>query len=568
MADANNWLLVSTHKFVTCHALHAVLREIVAQLAPEGVVSDGEPEFLVQRVPAKMRAQHGDFWTNAAFVFAAQDAKSKNQCAGVLARCIIERMEWSGAVQESNGRINFRLDENTIAQNIARANELREKYGAGDSLAGKRVVVEFVSADPGGPLPFAAGRGAAMGDSLCRILALQGVSVTREYYINDVASSSKMRLLGESVAAIYLESFGHDAQHPEGALDNAFMRAIAQEIVAREGNAHLLTPENERTALFARKALEAVVAAQKSTLQNFGVGFDVWTSEQALHDEGRVAGTLQKLRERGHIYEEQDAQWLRTTTFGDEADHPVVRANGAATYFATDIAYHAFKLERGFDHVINIWTAEHRQYIPRTRAALLASGFDAEKVDVIPCENARWLRDGTPARRGLGGDVFTLDEALRAVGRDTLRFLLVRRNWDEVVDIESESARRDDESNPAYAARLLPSRLDTMIGETQARAASTSPNIQYSAWSETEQNLARLVALWPDVAEGAAIRRAPQEVAQFVGEMAAAVRDALKTLRPEKDANVHAARLPLLQAARVVASNALQALGMDATGKL
>lgn len=582
-SDADGALkeIVSTHarreEPVTCFSLQQILRRAVRQLQHDGVLAGGDfasghDVFWVQRVPAKMRAQHGDFWSNAALVLAATDATSTRKSAGELARHIIGRIEWSGLVQEANGRINFQLDEGAIAQGVARAVEQREHYGASETLGGTRVVVEFVSAEPSGPLPFTAARSAAMGDALCRILALQGASVTREYYLNDAESSSKMRLLGESVAAIYLSSFGHDSEPPEGAINDAFVRGVAQGIASREGNAYLLMPESERTTLFARKALDAIVTAQKATLRDFGVRFDVWTSEQALRDEGRVTASLQKLRERGHLYERDGAEWLRTTTFGDEADRTLVRTNGKPTYLATDIAYHGLKLERGFDRIINIWTAEHRQYIARTRAALLAGGCDADKVEVIPCESSRWLRDGAPVRRGAGGDVFTMDEALRAVGRDTLRFLLVRRDWDDIVDIEAETARRDDEANPAYAARLVPARLSTLIREAEARtgttASVTNGAFEYSQWSEAEKNVARLVALWPDVAQGAATRRAPHEVAQFVSEMAAGVRDIVKTSQPNDDAAQNAARLPLLQAARVVATNALQALGVEAATKL
>jgi arginyl-tRNA synthetase len=569
---------------ITCQSLQQLLQQVVLQLQNEGVVSGGDfalddHVFWVQRVPAKKRAQHGDFWSNAALVLAAAEATSTRRSAGELARCIIGRIEWSGLVQEANGRINFQLDEGTIARNVQRALEEREHYGASDALSGTRIVVEFVSAEPSGPLPFTAARSAAMGDALCRILASQGASVTREYYLNDAESSSRMRLLGESVAAIYLSSFGHESEPPEGAINDAFVRGVAQGIASREGNIYLLMPEAERAALFARKALDAIVAAQKATLRDFGVRFDVWTSEQSLRDEGRVTASLQKLRERGHLYERDGAEWLRTTTFGDNADRTVVRTNGKPTYLATDIAYHGFKLERGFDCLINIWTAEHRQYIARTRAALLAGGCDADKVEVIPCESSRWLRDGAPVRRGAGGDVFTLDEALRAVGRDTLRFLLVRRDWNDLVDIDVETARRDDEANAAYAARLVSARLSTLIREAEAHAASgatagkttasgTTGASEYSQWSEAEQSVARLVALWPDVAQGAATRRAPHEVAQFVSELSVAVRDIVKTSQPNNQAGTNAARLPLLQAARVVATNALQALGVEAVTKL
>jgi arginyl-tRNA synthetase len=306
-----------------------------------------------------------------------------------------------------------------------------------------------------------------------------------------------------------------------------------------------------------------------------GVRFDVWTSEQTLRDEGRVSTALQKLRERGAIDERHGAQWLRTSAFGDTEDHPVVRSNGQPTYLATDIAYHVFKMERGFDRLINIWTAEHRQYVERTRAALRALNCDADKVEIIACEGARWLREGVPVRRGAASETFTLDEALRAVGRDTLRFLILRRDCNRSIDIEWESARRDDESNAAYAARLLPSRLQTMIGETEARVAQakTEASFEYSnnwsasACNEAEGALARLVALWPDTAQSAALERAPHHLTDFVGELVLSTREVLKNSRPNDEPKQLQARLKVLQAASVVAANVLRALGLDANVK-
>jgi arginyl-tRNA synthetase len=455
-----------------------------------------------------------------------------------------------------------------------------------------RVNVEFVSSDPSGPISFAAGRIAAMGDALCRILSLQGADVTREFFLNDAESSSKMRLLGESVAAFYLAEFGHEVEPPEGLLDDAFVRGVARDIAGRSGNDYLLVPDTERIAAFARAACEAAVAAQKQTLREFGVRFDVWTSENALRREGRVQAAIHKLEELGHTYSRDGALWLRTTSFGDEADRPLVRPTsrvpaGDPTYLASDIAYHIFKFERGFELLINIWTAEHRTYIARTRAALQAAGCDPNRLEVLPCEGARSLRDGTPVAQGKNGGAFTLDEALQEVNRDTLRFWMLRRDRDTAVDIDTEMARRDDESNPGYAARLVPARLSTMIRELEARLGATSKSAINSqttegastpAWSAEERELARLVALWPDTVETAALRREPQRVAQFVTEMAAAVRALLMASRPDvaregtqstqgstTDSEM---RLSLLRAARVTVTNALQSLGMDAATRL
>jgi arginyl-tRNA synthetase len=332
----------------------------------------------------------------------------------------------------------------------------------------------------------------------------------------------------------------------------------------REGNRYLLLPGEEATRAWAHEAREAAVASQKETLQRLGVCFDVWTSESALHEQGRVQTALDKLKARGHAYERNGVLWLKTTAFGDEADRPLVRADGQPTYLASDIAYHTFKWERGFARLLNIWTAEHRMYIGRTRAALQASGCDAEGLEVLPCEGARLRRDGTPQIVGRGGGPVSLDEVLEDVEADALKYLLTARGWDETIDVEIDIARRDDESNPAYAARLLPSRLSTLIRELEAHQNAAQSTLDVS-WSEEDRALRRLVAVWPDEAETAALRREPQRVNAFVAELAKASVMWLKSSRPaDKSTGVGARQLELLRACRAVAANALHLLGMEA----
>ncbi len=584
----------------TRRRLRLALLSAVAEcgLEHDGFEDDSDALFWVQRTVGSA-ARRGEFSSNIALALAARVGIAPRELAQRLAPRAAACLGWTGDVTAANGFLNFGMNDEFLHSQIGRAMEGGERWGAGAALAATRILVEFVSAEPNGPLPLGAARIAALGDALCRILALQGADVTREFYLNDDASNSKMRLLGESVAAHYGAAFGHDIEPPEGALDDAFVRGVAAGIARDEGDIHLRLPENERTAAFARRALQAAVARQKQTLHDFGVNFDVWTSEQALRDEGRVEATLNTLRERGHLFERDGAQWLRTSAFGDEADRPLLRPTpdapaGKPTYLASDIAYHAFKMERGFDRIINIWTVEHRAYVGRTHAALRAAGCDAERVEVVLCEGVRWLRDGTPVQRGRDGGAFTLDEALAELDRDTLRFWLLLRDWDAVAQVDDELASRDDEINPAYAARLVPARLSTMLGELEARAASESASETANVgsatplWSEEERNLARLVALWPDTVETAALRREPQRVAHFLSAIAATVRALLAASRPDS-ANASAgaaaqaeegpqrtqsqkakleARIELLCAARVTAVNALRALGMEAGANL
>lgn len=547
--------------YLTRQTLHMALeRAITAQSWP---FKDQAAPLVFWVRPAPVG--RGEYATNVAMTLASMTGLAPHAIIDILsAHLTLEILHWGGGIafEEAKGFLNFRLDDTMLNEMAARAVRAGARYGAGASLAGRRVNVEFVSADPTGPLSLTYARSAAGGEALCRVLEFQGADVTREFFVNDAEASSKMRLLGESVAAFYLAAFGRTTEWPEGAVQDSFIRNVAETIAQREGNKYLLVPDSERATAFAREVSRTAVAQQKRVLQEFGVRFDVWTSENALSREGRIESVVQKLKTFGHTYERDGAVWLRTTRFGDDHDRPLVRANGQPTYLTADIAYHVFKMERGFDLVLNIWTAQHRPYVQRTRAALQAATCDAGQLEVLLCESARLLRDGAVAT-GRDGETLTLEETLREIDAATLRFLLLEADWENVVEIETETAQRDDENNPAYAARLVPSRLDTMLRELQAKsatgAAPTSDEL-----SGGERDLLRLVTLWPDEAEAAAQLREPQRIARFMSQLATATRNLLATSRP--DTPTSATRLQLLRAAHVTATNALGLLGIEASG--
>lgn len=525
------------------------------ELALPDSVSVAEIAFEVRLA----RRENGAFSCTAALALAALTRRRPREIAEILRARLQAAKLWPGSIEETNGFLNFRMDEAFVTDQITRAVREGARYGAGNSLAGRRANVEFVSSDPTGPLTLSSARIAALGEALCRLLEAQGASVTREYFVNDVPTSSKMRLLGESVGAFYETSFGRRGETPEGILQDDFVRRVASEIASRDGNSHLLEPESERNLFFARQAAAAAVESQKTALQNFGVRFDLWTSENTLRAEGRIAAIVAKLRALGHTFERDGALWLRTTSFGDESDRPLLRPTksvpgGQPTYLASDIAYHVWKFERGFDLVLDIWTAEHRPYVARTRAALSAIGCDVTRLETLVCEGARLLEDGE-AVKSAGGEPLLLEDALGEVDAGTLRLHLLLAPWDEICEIDLEIATRDDERNPAYAARLAPSRLATMIGECAAAPLSEA------ALSAEETELARLVALWPDTLENAALRREPQLVARWTVDFAGAVRRVLAGARPGAASQ---SRLDLLRGAQAAITSALKVLGIEA----
>jgi arginyl-tRNA synthetase len=518
-----------------------------------------ETAFTVSRSP---QSKWGEFSTNAPLVAAKIRGLSAEQIGQTLANDLSPH--FPGRIEVSGGKLNFFMSDQFLHSSLQKAAHEGAHFGIGNSLAGQRILVEYVSSDPTGPLPFSAGRLGAIGESLCRLLENQGARLTREFYLNDATSSSKNQLLGESVSAWYLSAFGQKTT-----LDNiengAFVRGIASDLARRDGAKWLHVPTSELSQVAAQAALEAAINSQKATLERFGIRFDEWVSESGLRADGKVASALEKIAQSGHSYEKDGALWLRTTTFGDDSDRVLRRSNNVPTYFAGDIAYHLWKFERGFDKIINIWSVEHKPYIQRTKAALRAAGIDESKFEFLVCENAVLKRDGVPLRLGIGGAALLLDEEMEELGVDALKFFFLRENAQKTAPVDLEIAGRDDESNPAYAVQLLPSRIGRLRREAEGKVGgdstqeATGESVEFVG---AEHELARLVALWPDTSQEAATTRAPEKVVAFLMEMSVATRNLLKETVPSEAPLSH--RIELLRAAGNVASSALKILGIEA----
>ena len=533
--------------------LRAHLRQLIRAQIP-GV------NFALTRPPD---ARHGEFSSNAPLCAARELRQSPAQIGQTLLKQL--EPEFQGRIELVAGRLNFFMSDNSIVEALERAAREGAHYGSGDALRGQRILVEYVSSDPTGPLPFAAGRRAVVGEAICRLLEEQSARVTREFYLNDATTSSKNRLLGEGVANYYLKAFGQNAPAPDGAFDNAFVRAVAADLTRRDGAKWLGVSASERLAACSAAALQAAIESQRATLESLGTKFDDWVSETAMRNDGRVAAAIETLKSRGQTYENAGALWLKTSDFGDEADRVLQRGDGSPTYFAGDIAYHLWKAERDFDAVINVWNATHELYVKRTLAALRAAGAPVEKFEFVIVEGAALKRDGVPLRLGLSGSEILMNEELGELDGDRLKWFFARTPPEKTAEVDIETAARDDETNPAYAVQLLPSRLARLMREAQGRAPQNAgAKIEASEieWSAGERELARLVALWPDTAHEATARRSPALVANFALEMAHATRDLLSATAPS--AAPGALRLELLRAAGFVAAAALKILGIEA----
>ncbi len=564
-------------------ATREALRFLLAQSARR--------EFETEISPIITRANAGfGEWTSSAPLQIAQISGREVSSIGHTLISLLAP-HFAGRIELRNGRLNFFMSDDFLRSTLELAAREGAHFGAGDALAGQRILVEFVSADPTGPLPFLAGRHAALGESICRLLENQGARVTREFYLNDATASPKIRSLGEGVAHWYLEAFGRgqngSSTSTNGASTNgagdAFVRGVAAELARRDGAKWLNSSREERIAVGAAAALESAIDAQKSTLERMGVRFDNWVSESSLRREGRVEAALEKLQGRGFTFEKDGAMWLQTSKFGDETDRVLRRSNGELSYFAGDIAYHIWKGEREFSRIINVWGAEHEPYIARTKAALQAAGTDATRFEFVVCAGATLKRDGATLRLGSGGGPLMLEEELGEIEGDALKFHFLSAPRAKIAEIDLEIARRDDESNPAYAARLLPSRLARLERQAQGQmgaidtfAASSEP--APVEWSPGERELARLITLWSDEAGEAATHLAPERVTRFVLELSDATRILLQsapdTISGAAGAASNAAsgmllaqKIELLRAAKSAAATALRLLGIEAREK-
>ena len=542
--------------------------------ALERAASTCSINFAVQRAPSS----RGEWTSNIALRLATQLKESPSNVARRLIAALNQaNTEDSSArnlteqwrIEEARGFLNFRLDEKYLNAQLNAAREQGERYGRTPFLAGERINVEWVSADPTGPLPAQSARIALTGESLCRVLESAGATVTREYFLNDDETSSKLRLLGDSAYAWYRSAFdsgaAREAENNSEILGDEWVRGVAREAVRQDGNRWLLEPQSEAQAHFAHLAREAAVQSQREALEKLGVRFDVWSSESDLLGQGRIQAALDKLRARGHAYDRDGTLWLASTALGDEADRPLTR-RGRPTYLATDIAYHDFKFQRGFGRLINIWNNQHGPYVTRTRAALRAMGHDADALEVLVCEGVRPRRDGIAI--SAQGSKVTLDQLLEEFSVPALHYFLIAPAWNDIAVIDSEIAGRDDETNPAYALQLLPSRLTTLIGELEAKNNDEALREDFAGWTASESELRRLVALWPDELEVAAQNLEPQRIARFALELAHAAREDLTQTRADtthaRDEKANRARLQLLRAARAVATQALHLLGIEA----
>lgn len=476
------------------------------------------------------------------------------------------------------GFINFFLSKKWFASVADEVLSMGNRYGSSDLGGGRKVQVEFVSANPTGPLHIGHGRGAAVGDVVAGILAFTGWNVEREYYIND--AGLQMDILGRSAQARYFELAGHPelAPFPENGYKGAYIRDLARTVLEREGDRFLAEPPSESLPWFKRYAGDVILGLIKEDLGRFGVRFDVWFSEATLYERDLVRQAMEDLKRRDFAFESDGALWFKTTDFEDDKDRVLIRNSGAPTYFASDIAYHRDKfVTRGFNRVIDVWGADHHGYIPRMKAGVEAIGKSADDLDVLLIQLVNLMRDGHPvAMSTRSGEFVTLEEVLDEVGVDATRFFFLMRRSDSQLDFDLDLAKKQSSDNPVYYVQYAHARICSVVREWTARGGSADrlgsdgvPIPESLFEDEAARGLADCLALFPREVENASRDLAPQMLTAYAGLLAGAFHSFYNTNRILGEAGeVELGRLKLANAVRIVLHTCLSLLGVSAPERM
>ena len=555
--------------------VEATLRQIVGgavrEAASEKGISLSElPEIIFEK---PRREGQGDLSTNCAMqmgrLLGEKPADlAKKITAKLSSNPYLDRVETAGP-----GFINFFLSPLWMGEVLEEILARGGKWGASDLGRGRKVQVEFVSANPTGPLHVGHGRGAAVGDIVANILAFTGWQVEREYYIND--AGLQMDLLGLSVQARYFEIAGRpeEAPFPEDGYKGRYIYDAAEAVRSREGDRFLTVPTEESLTFFKTYSADAILDSIKKDLADFGVNFDVWFSEKTLYELNLVPSAMETLKERGFAFENEGALWFKSTDFTDEKDRVLIRANGAPTYFASDIAYHKDKFDRGFDRVIDVWGADHHGYVPRMKAGVQSLGRDPADLEILLIQFVNLLRDGAQvAMSTRSGEFVTLRDVVGEVGADAARFFFVMRRNDSHLDFDLELAKRTSNDNPVYYVQYAHARICSVLREAEARGApvcgENKVRGEVFASAEEKKLLSRL-ADFPKEAEKASRELAPHILVKYVLDLAADFHSFYNANRVLGEAEeITEARLLLVKASGMVIASVLGLLGVKAPERM
>ena len=550
--------LATTVRTATLEALSG--RDLPDGATPESIV----PATVTVERPRN--PEHGDYATNVALQVAKKAGMNPRELAQLLVDGLVANPAIDSAEIAGPGFINLRLGAAATGGIVANILEQGERFGALDLYSGEKINLEFVSANPTGPIHLGGTRWAAVGDSLGRVLEFAGADVTREYYFNDHGGQID-RFARSLVAAAKGEPT------PEDGYGGEYIQEIARAVVDKHPDA-LDGDADTVQETFRAEGVEMMFEQIKSSLHEFGTDFDVFFHENSLFESGAVERAIQTLKDNGNLYESEGAWWLRSTGFGDDKDRVVIKSDGDAAYIAGDIAYVADKFDRGHTLAIYMLGADHHGYIARLRAAAQALGYDPKAVEVLIGQMVNLVRDGKPMKMSKrAGTVITLDDLVDLIGRDAARYSLVRSSVDSTLDIDLDLWEKQSNDNPVYYVQYGHTRLAS-IGRKAAEANVSAEGADLSLLThEKEGDLIRTLGEFPAVVKAAAELREPHRIARYAEELASVFHkfyDACQIL-PKAGENpepIHSARLALAAASRQVLANALGLLGVTAPERM
>lgn len=540
------------------------IKAALAAAVSAGDLPDGEyPDVLLEVPPQK---EFGDFATNIAMQSARIAHKSPRMIADVLLKHLdapwLEKAEVAGA-----GFINFFLKHDIIYDTLCHILEQGKQYGQAPLRAEDTVQVEYVSANPTGPLHVGHGRGAAYGSALVNLLRAAGYNVQSEYYIND--AGNQMNNLAVSVNARYLELLGKKAEIPENGYHGADIIDTARVIIEQDGDKYLQMDEKDRLEIFKNRAYEEKLKALKRDLESFNVTFDKWFSERTLHPEA-IKKACETLKGNGNMYEKDGALWLKSTAYGDDKDRVVIRDNGVPTYLAADIAYHKNKYERQFKKLINIWGADHHGYVARVKAAMAALGLDPNQLEILLLQMVSLFRNGELVKMSKRtGQAITLNELIEEVGTDAARYFFIMRSLDTQLDFDLDLAKSHSNENPVYYIQYANARIFSIYKQIAENGDVFDMTWKNTKWDklkeERELALIKKMAAYPEEIRKAAADRAPHRIAHFVYEMAGLFHAFYNNCHIiQSDKELEEARLALVTAVQITIANCLAVLGISA----
>ncbi len=580
------------------NTLQNLLTDALNNLKTQGIIAlDISPEIQITRTKDKA---HGDFACNLALMLAKPAKKNPRELAQLLIECFSDDKALDKVEIAGPGFINFFVCQNNTLSVIDTINSQGATYGLSKVGAGRKIQIEFVSANPTGPLHVGHGRGAAYGATVATLLSAMGFDVQREYYVND--AGRQMDILGTSVWLRYLEHCGETISFPSNAYKGEYVKDIAQQLFTQHDKA-LLHPmaavfenipadepdggdkEIHIDALINRAktllgndgyrrvfdlGLNLIIDDIRKDLSEFGVEFDQWFSERSLEESGSIKVAIEKLQAANFIYEKDGALWFKSTDFGDEKDRVVIRDNGQGTYFASDIAYHMNKLDRGFDRIIDVWGADHHGYIARVKAALQALGSNPDKLDILLVQFANLYRGGEKIPMSTrSGSFVTLRELREEVGTDAARFFYVMRKCEQHMDFDLDLAKSQSSDNPVYYIQYAHARICSVFRQIKEKQITHdesmgSENLALLS-SDHETSLINALAKYPEILEKAALSEEPHLLAHFLRDLANRLHTYYNAHQfiVEDDA-LRNARLTLIMATRHVLHNALKLLGVNA----